>query len=228
MITTLGVLLAVLFVYRALVAHLHHIRLVASVASSTSANYFAQPLSKGLRFFQKHILIAPLLRKRHNEPFQTRGASLYLGTLPSRINTGLIVAYVFSNVLYCTLLLPWNGHIGPDRKLHAPTKASLVAEFRGRTGVMATANLIPLFVCMMRNNYVGRTVGVGFNTWNLYHRWAGRIVVLEAFAHMGAWMVNQVDHNGWAGIGHAIANSRFFQMGLMVRRQHPGRVAVPV
>ncbi|KAI5850107.1 ferric reductase NAD binding domain-containing protein [Tricharina praecox] len=80
---------------------------------------------------------------------------------------------------------------------------------------MATVNMIPLFVCMMRNNYVGKAVGVPFNTWNLYHRWAGRIVALESFAHMGAWTVNQVDHSNWAGVGVAIKGSLFFQMGLM-------------
>jgi hypothetical protein len=165
---------------------------------------------------QKHFLLAPLFRRRHNEPLQTRFFRLYLGTLPSRINGILLFGYILSNVLYCTLLLPWNGRIGPDNKLHAPTKAALVAEFRGRTGVMATVNMIPLFICMMRNNYVGKTIGVGFNTWNLYHRWAGRIVVLESFAHMGAWTVNKVDQADWSGVAAVMREEPFFQMGLMV------------
>jgi len=82
---------------------------------------------------------------------------------------------------------------------------------------MATVNLIPLFVCMMRNNYVGKAIDVGFNTWNLYHRWAGRIVALEAFAHMSAWMVNNFDYDGWSGIAASIRRTHFLQMGLMVR-----------
>jgi hypothetical protein len=198
---------------------MHHVRLVATVATSSTANYFAQPLTKSLCFVQKHILLAPLFKRRHNEPLETRWGNLYMGTLPSRINTTLLFGYILSNVLYCTLLLPWNGSIGPDNKLAAPTKAALVAEFRGRTGVMATVNMVPLFICMMRNNYVGKSIGVGFNTWNLYHRWAGRIVVLESFAHMTAWTVNKVDQAGWAGIGPVLSESadrRFFQMGLMV------------
>lgn len=195
---------------------MHHSRLISSVATTASANYFAQPLPKSLVFVQKHILTAPLFRKRHNEPLQTRWFQLYMGTLPSRINGILLFAYICSNVLYCTLYLPWNGSIGPDNKLHEPTKASLVAEFRGRTGAMATANMLPLFVCMMRNNYIGNAVGVPFNTWNLYHRWAGRVVALESFAHMGAWTVNQVDHADWAGVVAAVKGSAFLQMGLMV------------
>jgi hypothetical protein len=213
--TTLGVLLAVIFAYRLLISHLHHLRLAASIASTVSSNYFAQPLSRGLCFVQKHILLAPLWSRRHNEAFQT--TRLYLGTLPSRLNVILLFAYISSNILYCSLYLPWNGNIGPDGKLRAPTKAALIAEFRGRTGVMATVNMVPLFICMMRNNYLGKMAGVGFNTWNLYHRWAGRIVFLEAFAHVTAWWINQVNQSGENGVSRAFSDSRFLRMGLLVR-----------
>lgn len=213
-------LLGCLFLYRLLVAHMHHIRTVSLLASSAASNYFAQPLQGYLFFIQKHILLAPLFKKRHNEPFTTRYFHLHFGTLPSRISFSLVVGYFVSNLLYCTLLLPWNGRIGPDGKLAAPTKASLVAEFRGRCGVMATVNLVPLFLCILRNNYAGRAVGVGFNTWNLFHRWIGRVVFLEAMAHMLAWTVNKVDQAGWAGVweiyGLNVKESHFLQTGLMV------------
>ncbi|KAI5818756.1 ferric reductase like transmembrane component-domain-containing protein [Pyronema omphalodes] len=80
---------------------------------------------------------------------------------------------------------------------------------------MAVVNLVPLFLCMMRNNYIGKITGISFSTWNLYHRWAGRIVVIESFCHTTAWMINQVDYDGWAGIGLAIQEKRFLQMGLL-------------
>lgn len=228
LITTLSFLLIAIFLYRLLVAHVHRLRLISSLGANSTASYFAQPQSGFLRFLQKHLLLAPLLRRRHNEPILSILGNLYLGTLPSRINAIFLFCYILSNVLYCTLALPWGGNIGPDFKLEAPTKASLVAEFRGRTGVMATFNLIPLFVCMMRNNYVGKVAGVpgGFNTWNLYHRWAGRIVAIESFSHMGAWMVNKVDQSGWEGIGKAVKGSRFLQMGLMVII-HPNSIRGP-
>jgi hypothetical protein len=129
----------------------------------------------------------------------------------------LIFLYVLSNLLYCTLYLPWNGHIGPDGKLKAPAKAALVAEFRGRTGVMAVVNMIPLFICMARNNFVGQAVEVGFDTWNLFHRWIGRIIVLESLAHMSAWTVNKVDQSSWAGLREGLRQRPFYQVGLMVR-----------
>ena len=203
--------------YRIAVQSYYQVRLVATVASGRPHTIFSQPLSGLGLFFQKHIVDAPLFFRRHNDPFQFRPLHLHFGTLPSRVNGLLLSLYVLLNVLYCTLYLPWNGNIGPDGKLHEPTKASLVAEFRGRTGVMAVVNMIPLFVCMMRNNYVGKAVGVGFNTWNLWHRWLGRIVFLESWAHMIAWVINKIDQSNWADLYQTIADSRFFQVGLMVR-----------
>ncbi|KAI5851114.1 ferric reductase like transmembrane component-domain-containing protein [Morchella snyderi] len=80
---------------------------------------------------------------------------------------------------------------------------------------MATVNMIPLFVCMVRNNWIGDAVQVNFDTWNLFHRWIGRIVALESFAHMGAWTVNKIDQSGWSGVGEAYKISPFLQVGLM-------------
>jgi len=81
---------------------------------------------------------------------------------------------------------------------------------------MAVVNMIPLFVCMARNNFIGHAVEVGFDIWNLFHRWIGRVVVLELVAHMLAWTVNKVDQAGWEGLGEALRVSRFYQVGLMV------------
>lgn len=81
---------------------------------------------------------------------------------------------------------------------------------------MAVVNMIPLFVCMLRNNYLGSAVGVGFNSWNLFHRWLGRIVVIESWAHMGAWMVNKLDQSDWSQLYETIMASNFLKFGMLV------------
>ncbi|CUS08913.1 unnamed protein product [Tuber aestivum] len=80
---------------------------------------------------------------------------------------------------------------------------------------MAVVNMVPLFICMARNNFVGNAVEVGFDTWNLFHRWIGRVVVLESVGHMLAWTVNKIDQAGWKGLDEAIRTSHFYQVGLM-------------
>lgn len=204
-----------MLIYRTVLASQHYTRRVASISSDLATHFFAQPV-KGFRLFiEKHLLTAPLWRHRHNDPI-TGPLGLHFGTLPSRIHGVLLFGYILSNVLYCTLWLPWTGRNGPEGKLAEPTKAALIAEFRGRTGVMATVNVIPLFICIVRNNYVGDLVGVGFNTWNLYHRWIGRIVFLESHAHMIAWMVNKVNQSSWEEMNRTIAGSGFLLTGYLV------------
>ncbi|KAL7276648.1 ferric-chelate reductase [Rhizina undulata] len=220
---TMAVTLGFLLVYRASIQHYRYIRICTTVSSSytdASAYFFSLPRGKKISYIQKHIMMAPLHKLRHNAPYimnipRFPNLHLHLGTLPSRFHFFLLFIYVFSNVLYCTIFIPWNLSDGPTGKLEQPTKAALVAEFRGRTGVMATVNMVPLFICMMRNNWFGHTVEVGFDTWNLFHRWLGRIVFLEAMAHMCAWTVNEVDSTGWAGVWHAYKITPFFQVGLM-------------
>lgn len=215
--------LALLFLFRTYIHNVHHSRLAITVGSSytsTASRFYSLPPPKKFSWLRRHLILAPLHKLRHNNPWTLSlplsTIKVHLGTLPSRLHFIFIFLYVLSNVLYCTLYLPWNGSIGPEGKFRAPTKASLVAEFRGRTGVMATVNMIPLFICMVRNNWIGDAVEVGFDTWNLFHRWIGRIIVLESFAHMGAWTVNKVDQAGWAGVGQVYLSTPFLQFGLMV------------
>lgn len=131
-------------------------------------------------WLKRHLLDAPLLRSRHNQEWQLSRA-VNMGTLPSRFHTLLLTVIVVMNVVLCTNTVPYGS------------KESTVAELiRNRTGYMATANLFPLLVMAGRNNPLIPLLRVSFDTWNLLHRWLGRIVVLEGLAHVIAWGVPKV------------------------------------
>ena len=67
-----------------------------------------------------------------------------------------------------------------------------------------------------RNNPLINWLNMSFDTFNLLHRWFGRIVVLEAVAHTVAWGANTVHSKGWAAIWLAIQNSQFIMWGFVV------------
>ncbi|KAI9816641.1 MAG: hypothetical protein M1832_005026 [Thelocarpon impressellum] len=150
---------------------------------------------------KKHLLYAPLWKKRHNREMRLSSA-INMGTLPSRLHALLLLLYVASNVAY-TLSLDYRGQ----------SKASLLAEIRGRAGVLAVVNMIPLFILAGRNNPLIGMLRVSFDTYNLLHRWMGRIVVLEAIVHTLAWLANQVLSGGWRSVNETMARSRSFQFG---------------
>ncbi|EXJ92598.1 hypothetical protein A1O3_01150 [Capronia epimyces CBS 606.96] len=153
-------------------------------------------------WLKKHVVFAPLLKKRHNREFQMSSAVNY-GTLPGRIHFLLLSLYAVSNLVYC-LLLDWR----------APEKGALLAELRGRSGILATVNLIPLVVLASRNNIAIPILKVSFDTFNLFHRWIGRIVAIESTIHFFAWMAAYILAKGDDATPKIFNHNPFLQFGL--------------
>lgn len=182
-------------------AHLRH--LFNLTASPVQQKYWSTDRTQIWPRFKKYLLYSPLFRKRHNREIQLSSA-ISVGTLPSRLHTLLLILYLASNVAYCAVL---------DYK--QKNTAALVAELRGRTGHLAVMNMVPLVVLAARNNPLIPLLQVSFDTYNLFHRWIGRLVVLESVVHTIAWAVNLHAARGWAGIQKRIAEDAFTQYGLV-------------
>lgn len=152
---------------------------------------------------KKHVLYAPLGRKRHNREIMFSSA-INVGTLPSRFHATLLGLYLISQIAYCSIL-----DYGVNEK------AALVAELRGRSGNLAVLNMIPLVLLAGRNNPLIPLLHVSFDTYNLIHRWLGRIVVLESVTHTIAWTINAVDAAGWDKTWADVQSDPFFLWGFI-------------
>lgn len=152
---------------------------------------------------KKDILYAPLHKTRHNREVQLSKA-VNMGTLPSRLHMSLLLLYLISNIVYCCLLDYKNKN-----------GAALIAEVRGRTGHLSVVNMVPLIILAGRNNPLIPLLRVSFDTYNLFHRWIGRIVVLEAVAHTIAWAINMHAAKGFHGIKDSFGGDSFIQYGLL-------------
>lgn len=152
---------------------------------------------------KKFLTAAPLFGKRHNK--ELRGwKSLNYGTIPSRLHTVFLSFYIASNLIYCCLL---------DYKHQS--KAALVAEARGRTGHLAVINMLPLFIFAARNNPLISLLGIPFDSFNLFHRWIGRVVVIEGFAHTFLWGQNNYDALGLEGLTYRLKHDPFLIYGFI-------------
>ncbi|RCI12970.1 hypothetical protein L249_0483 [Ophiocordyceps polyrhachis-furcata BCC 54312] len=150
---------------------------------------------------KKHLLYAPLLRKRHNREFRPLPA-VNLGTLPSRPYCIFIVLYLAANVATMSILLLNRGN---------PNGYAVVAELRGRSGTLAVANMVPLIILAGRNNPLIPLLKISYDSFNMLHRWLGRLVVVQIVVHAACWTdVAVVD----GGFKHAFAvasrNDSFF------------------
>ncbi|KAJ2904622.1 ferric-chelate reductase [Zalerion maritima] len=175
---------AALLFWRIYVEFSKYIRRV-SCLSNDCQRYFAQTSTK-TAFFKRNILYAPIFSKRHNREFQLSSA-INVGTLPTRLQLFFLVGYFSTNVAFCVINVPWSDETGKAYKV-----------LRNRTGTLSVVNMIPLFVMAGRNNPLVRLLNISFDTFNLLHRWFGRIVILEAVAHTLSFLAGNAATGSWA------------------------------
>ncbi|KAF8862252.1 hypothetical protein BDZ45DRAFT_686999 [Acephala macrosclerotiorum] len=156
-----------------------------------------------ISWIKKNILVAPLIHKRHNKEIQLSSA-INVGTIPSRLQTLFLAFYLLSNLAYCCIL-----------DYHAQPTAAVLAELRGRSGHLATHNMLPLFLFAARNNPFVALLGISFDTFNLFHRWVGRVAVIEALVHTFCWGINNYDARGLQGLVSHLDEKPFLIYGLV-------------
>lgn len=179
-----------------------HIRFLYTInLDDGQQQYWTEDTSQWSRL-KKHLFTAPLFHKRHNREIQLSSA-VSAGTIPSRLHTIFLSFYFLTNVVYCCML-----------DYQQPV-AALRAEIRGRTGHMVVINMMPLFLFATRNNPFIQILGISFDTFNLIHRWLGRIVVIEALAHVFIWGINKHAALGLSGIREALQTDNFVQYGFI-------------
>jgi hypothetical protein len=172
--------LACLFIfYRLTIVTIQNFRTMACLFNDTQ-RYFAIPSPHWAKV-KSMILYAPLFRKRHNREFKLSSA-VNMGTLPSRFQSLFIGAIVATNVFLCVYEIRWST-----------PRAQVLSVLRNRTGTISVANLIPMVLMAGRNNPLIPLLNVSFDSFNMMHRWLGRLAVLEAIAHSLCWMISKVD-----------------------------------
>ncbi|KAI1200472.1 ferric reductase like transmembrane component-domain-containing protein [Nemania serpens] len=178
-----AIISAAVIIWRLTMAVKSYVRTAASL-NNDKQRFFARP-SYRFSWIKKHILYAPLFRKRHNREFQVSNA-VNVGTLPSRFQFLFLLGYFATNVAFAVVHIPF-----------AESPADGIKQLRNRSGTLATVNMIPLFVLAGRNNPLIPLLGISFDTMNLLHRWFGRIVAIEAVVHTLAFYAGSALKQGW-------------------------------
>jgi hypothetical protein len=173
-----GAVLVFFLIFNAALRFQAHIRRLTNL-NNGSQRYFL-PAHPYWAWMKKSVIYAPLFRSRHNREFRLSSAA-NMGTLPTRFQTVLLLGIIAMNTVLCVITIPfWDD------------EQTVLGFIRNRAGTMAVVNLVPLVVIAGRNNPLIKALDVSYDTWNLLHRWFGRIVVLETLVHTLAWMINKV------------------------------------
>ncbi|KAM3423445.1 hypothetical protein BST61_g876 [Cercospora zeina] len=197
------VLLASTLVYRWIQMVHKHLRHLFTMGGTRDQRYFMHNHTKVWPWIKRYVLYAPFWRVRHNREFTLWQKQVTIGTLPSRFHSFLLFVYLASNAGYCAAL---------DYSQPTP---SIVAEFRGRTGILAALNMIPTILFALRNNPAIPLLRVPYDTFNLLHRWTARMVVLESVSHTIAWGVNAWRVGGSAQVALSLRTSLSYTWGMV-------------
>lgn len=174
-------MVASLMLYTGVLFAVQYIRTVSCLNNDTQ-RYFARP-TYWFGNLKRLFLDAPLFRTRHHREFKL-SAALNVGTLPSRLQTTFLLAYLTATIVLTCISVQWDK-----------STEHIEEQLLKRTGFMAIMNMIPLFLLAGRNNPLIVWTGITFDTYNLIHRWLGRIVVAEAIVHGSLWVAEKV-HKG--------------------------------
>ncbi|KAA8569067.1 hypothetical protein MFRU_047g00040 [Monilinia fructicola] len=199
----LGIMAMSILVFRMLHRAQSHIRHMTGMNSNANQQRYFQLNRSSWWKVKKHLLYAPLWSKRHNREFKLSSA-VNMGTLPSRWHALLLIVYLSMNVAY-TLVLDYSRE----------NQYSVVAELRGRSGVLAVCNMIALVILAGRNNPLIGWLQISFDTYNLLHRWMGRIVVLESLVHTSCWAYVQHADTGFSGVWDKLMHDPFCSYGMV-------------
>lgn len=180
-------------------------RRVSIIASCRGQDFWRTDRYSSLGPLKRYFLYAPLLGDRHRRELRVT-SSVSAGTLPTRPQFLVIVIYIASNIAYCLAM--------PEQSTE-----QRLARLRGRCGALAAFNLIITVLFALRNNPFIWILGISYDTFNLFHRWAARLVILELFGHVGAFAFNtyHVTYNGrkgWSSIAWIIQQSASYRWGL--------------
>lgn len=196
---TYGGMVALVFIYRIVLKVLRYIRQLTSLDNPTQ-RYFSIPNDTNARIKQ-HLLYAPVGRRRHNREIKLSAATNF-GTLPSRFQALFLVVFLAINIALCVVSIDWDG-----------ARKEVLVQIRHRTGVLAVANMLPLFILAGRNNPLIPWLGMSFDTFNMIHRWFGRLVVVESVTHTAAYMTSKIESSGWAAFWQSLVKSELILGG---------------
>lgn len=161
----------ILFVGRLAIRMRHHLRLRAVLRNDDQTSFTNR--DGFMTWMNRHVFYAPLFGTRHSR--ELRIGRAHMGTVPLRIETLILALYIAINFAFFVCLVDWWEDY--QEKLYQVKYAG------GHLAVMNTPGLV---LAAARNSPLIPLLGISFDTFNLFHRWVGRVIVVGAIIHMSA------------------------------------------
>ncbi|KAK9385124.1 ferric reductase NAD binding domain-containing protein [Lipomyces mesembrius] len=154
------------------------IPIISSFVYRTALGLYPRKVSKPgslVTFFRKHIILPATFSRKHVSPIRFFGVSW--NVMPLRWQTLLIVGFVLLNVILIFV------HHNIIRESHEAWAIPAARFYANRSGIMATTMIPLLFLFGGRNNIMTTVTGWSHETFNMFHRWTGRMMFFQSLVH---------------------------------------------
>ena len=182
---------ALVLTYRSTSRVYAHMRHLSSLTAGGSQRYFSTA-SPSISWVKDHILYAPLWHHRRATELKII-QHLNLGSIPSRFQSVFIIAIITVNIFSCLYNIPWS-----DPALQ------VLPVLRNRTGTLSVGNLIPIMVMTTIKNPLISLLDVSYDTFNMMHRWLGRLSILQAIVHSLCHLILKVRTEGRESLNQSV------------------------
>jgi predicted ferric reductase len=115
-------------------------------------------------------------------------------TIPPRIQSLTIFAFVFLNTLLCCI----SYRVFSENLYWPEISTQLWRYVSDRTGVLSLANFPLIWLFGTRNNVLMWLTGWGFGCYNNFHRWAARVATVQAVVHSIGYTEMIFERGTWA------------------------------
>lgn len=130
----------------------------------------------GFNKFRKYVSLPALFGYKHSQP-------VLWGNAPTRIQTLVVAGYLIMSFVLCFPSYPFNHNYE-----EAGTWGSQLETFLAdRTGIMSFTQAPIVFLFAGRNNLLMWLTGWSFDTFNVYHKWTSRVMMIYAIIHSVIW-----------------------------------------
>ncbi|KAL3476887.1 ferric reductase like transmembrane component-domain-containing protein [Aspergillus californicus] len=127
-----------------------------------------------------------------------------MGTVPLRIETFLLTGYIVINLAFFVSLIDW----WKDYQ-------EVMYQLKYAAGHLAVMNTPGMVLTAGRNNPLIHLLGIQFDTFNLLHRWVGRLTVVGAIVHTACAVANKAAQMNMDDVTRAIWHTPFYIYGMV-------------
>ncbi|KAG5371978.1 Ferric/cupric reductase transmembrane component 2 [Yarrowia sp. C11] len=164
----------------ALLAYWALVFLIGTIINFSQHALFSVYKKVGFQSFRKYVSLPALFGYKHSQPM---GWDPLKMASPTRIQSLVVLGYLIMAFVLCFPSYPFND----DYEEAGTWGTQLEAFVADRTGIMSFTQAPIVFLFAGRNNLLMWLTGWSFDTFNVYHRWTSRVMMVYAIIHSCIW-----------------------------------------